>query len=110
MVSRRPRAASATNFRHYEGFSGTSETLHVVERFTRIDEDTLHYEFTVEDPTIWTEPWSGDFVWPATELPEERVYEYACHEGNYAVGNMLRGARLLEREAPEKKSGTQESD
>ncbi|MDX1384075.1 MAG: hypothetical protein R3190_10560 [Thermoanaerobaculia bacterium] len=87
-----------TNFKGYDGFASTTDTLHVVERFTRIDADTLHYEFTVEDPATWTEPWSGDFSWPATKDPQERVWEYACHEGNYAIGNMLRGARLLEAE------------
>jgi hypothetical protein len=49
----------------------------------------------VNDPTIWENPWSGEYVWKGTD---ERVYEYACHEGNYAMGNILRGARLLERE------------
>jgi hypothetical protein len=91
-----------TNFKGYSGFSSTTPSLHVIERFTRIDGKNLRYEFTVNDPTTWTDSWSGDLVWPATSSPEEKVYEYACHEGNYAVGNMLRGARLLEREALEK--------
>ena len=90
-----------TNFKGYTGFASTTETLHVVERFTRVDADTLHYEFTVEDPSVWAGPWSGDFVWPAPKTANPRVYEYACHEGNYAMGNMLRGARLLERQALE---------
>ncbi len=74
----------------------TSDQLRVTERFSRIDEKTLHYSFTVEDPKIWTAPWSGEYPWPATD---EKVFEYACHEGNYAMGNILRGARLAEREA-----------
>ena len=78
----------------------TSDQLRVVERFSRIDDKTLRYEFTVEDPKIWTEPWSGEYPWPASD---ERVYEYACHEGNYAMGNIMRGARLAEREAMEGK-------
>ena len=82
----------------------TSGSLRVIERFTRIDEDTLRYEFTVDDPEIWTAPWSGEYPWPATD---QRVFEYACHEGNYAMGNILRGARLAEREAIEKRSSTQ---
>jgi hypothetical protein len=94
-----------TNFKGYSGFAGTTETLHVVERFTRKDADTLLYEFKVEDPAVWTASWSGDQLWPATETPAERVYEYACHEGNYAMGNILRGARLLEKEAGEKGRG-----
>ena len=74
----------------------TSAELRVTERFTRIDADTLRYQFTVDDPVIWTAPWSGELPWPATE---DRMFEYACHEGNYAMGNILRGARLAEREA-----------
>ena len=93
------------NFKGYTGFSSTTPTRHVVERFTRVDADTLHYEFTVDDPSHWEGTWSGDFLWPATTDPEERVYEYACHEGNYAIGNMLRGARLLEAETPSSSGG-----
>jgi hypothetical protein len=94
-----------TNFKAYSGFTGTTETLHVVERFTRRDARTLVYEFKVEDPSTWTASWSGDMLWPATNMPEERVFEYACHEGNYAMGNILRGARLLEAEAREERRG-----
>ena len=54
------------------------------------------YRFTVEDPSIWTAPWTGQYLWKASD---ESVYEYACHEGNYAMENVLRGARLLEAEA-----------
>jgi hypothetical protein len=85
-----------TNFTDDPGLFLASRNLHVVERFRRIDESTLHYSFTVEDPTVWTEPWSGEYPWPATA---DRVFEYACHEGNYALGNILRGARLLEADA-----------
>jgi hypothetical protein len=74
----------------------TSEELRVTERFSRIDARTLRYQFTVEDPVIWTAPWSGEMPWPATD---DRLFEYACHEGNYSLGNILRGARLAEREA-----------
>jgi hypothetical protein len=56
------------------------------------------YRFTVDDPTVWTAPWTGEYTWRASD---EHIYEYACHEGNYAMGNILRGARLLEREARE---------
>ena len=49
----------------------------------------------MDDPTAWTGPWSGSYVWKQTDKP---VYEYACHEGNYSMGNILRGARRLERE------------
>ncbi|REJ77149.1 MAG: hypothetical protein DWQ36_17735 [Acidobacteria bacterium] len=96
-----------TNFRPNPGFFGTTATLHVVERFTRVDRDTLHYEFTVEDPARWTAPWTGDFTWPITD---GKVFEYACHEGNYAMGNILRGARILEREALENGAGESQGD
>ncbi len=93
-----------TNFKPAPaGFGfGNTETLKVTERFTRWNKDTLHYAFVVEDPSIWTAPWKGDFTWPQAE---ERVFEYACHEGNYAMGNILRGARLLEKEAIAKGAG-----
>ena len=84
-----------TNFRETTGLMLGSENLRVEERFARIDEDTLRYRFTVKDPN-WTAPWTGEYPWPATN---ERVFEYACHEGNYALGGILRGARVLERDA-----------
>lgn len=85
-----------TNFTDRPALSGASRNLHVVERFKRIDKDTLLYSFTVNDPTVWTAPWSGEYVWPAAGT---RVYEYACHEANYSFGGILRGARILEAEA-----------
>jgi hypothetical protein len=97
-----------TNFRDQQSaFGGTTPTLHIVERFTRKDADTLHYEFTVEDSSRWSAPWTGDFTWPVTD---GQLYEYACHEGNYAMGNILRGARLLERETLEKKAAEKKGD
>lgn len=93
-----------TNFTDKTRFRGSSETLHVVERFTRVDANTLRYQFTVEDPTTWTRPWTGEYTWPATM---ELVYEYACHEGNYALENILRGARLKETEDAAKKTKQQ---
>jgi hypothetical protein len=68
----------------------------MVERFTRSDADTIEYEITVEDPTTFTKPWKA--VIPITKLPDKtEIYEYACHEGNYAMANLLSGARA-ERE------------
>jgi len=84
-----------TNFTDKTRFRGSSDNLHVVERFSRIDARTLRYRFTVEDSQTWGRPWSGEEAWPATA---ERLFEYACHEGNYALGGILRGARLREAE------------
>jgi hypothetical protein len=83
------------NFSDKTRFRGSTDNLHIVERFSRIDAKTLRYQFTIEDPQTWVRPWSGEEVWPATN---ERLFEYACHEGNYALGNILRGARLREVE------------
>ncbi len=85
-----------TNFLTPIGAGTNRDDLHVVERFTRWDEDTLHYEFTVDEGGVRTGTWSGDFIWPRTD---NKVFEYACHEGNYAMGGIMRGARLLEEEA-----------
>ncbi|MEZ5552313.1 MAG: hypothetical protein R3E82_15620 [Pseudomonadales bacterium] len=85
-------------FRDISGLPGADENLQVVERFTPLEDGNLYYDFTVTDETVWTRPWSGRYVWQAK--PDDLVYEYACHEGNYAMGNILRGARLLESEYP----------
>lgn len=83
-------------FKDVNGLPGADENLVVTERFTMMEDGDLHYDFTVEDPTVWKSPWSGRYAWRAE--PDSKVYEYACHEGNYAMGNILRGARLLESE------------
>jgi hypothetical protein len=70
-----------------------TERLHVIERFTPTDANTIRYEFTVEDPDTWTTPWSGEMPIRRAEGP---IYEYACHEGNYGLANILRGARVGE--------------
>ncbi|MEM7018106.1 MAG: hypothetical protein AAF512_12305 [Pseudomonadota bacterium] len=92
-----------TNFTDQPALYGASRDLKVVERFTMKDKNTLLYNFTVTDPGAWVKPWSGELPFPKTE---HRVYEYACHEGNYSMGNMLRGARLLENEAQQKQQGS----
>ncbi|HVS16924.1 MAG TPA: hypothetical protein VMV46_23690 [Thermoanaerobaculia bacterium] len=94
-----------TNFREETGLYGGDQNLHLVERFTLMTDGNLLYNFTVDDPTAWTASWSGEYLWKASE---DRVYEYACHEGNYAMGNILRGARLLEQEAMESGDSTDE--
>ena len=89
-------SVDTTNFTDSPSLGGASRNLHVVERFSRVDADTLLYQFTVEDPTVWTAPWSGEYTWPASD---NKVYEYACHEANYSFGGILRGARILEEDA-----------
>ncbi|HML17155.1 MAG TPA: hypothetical protein VK419_09020, partial [Bryobacteraceae bacterium] len=86
-----------TNFTDKTRFHGATENLHVIERFSRIDAKTLLYRFTVEDPQTWDHSWTGEMAWPATSQP---IYEYACQEGNYALGDVLRGARHQEAEEP----------
>ncbi|HYM25636.1 MAG TPA: hypothetical protein VEU08_20595 [Vicinamibacterales bacterium] len=84
-----------TNFTEKTRFRGSSPDLHVVERFTRTGPNTLLYRFTIDDPKTWAKPWTAEYTWPATN---ELMYEYACHEGNYALGDILRGARTKEAE------------
>ena len=84
-----------TNFHPLAGRRGSSPENHVVERFTMQDDGNILYRFTVDDPSIWKESWTGEYIWKADE---GRVYEYACHEGNYSFGNIMRGARILERD------------
>ena len=74
-----------------------SESLHVVERFTRMDTNTIKYEATIEDPTYFTKPWKVEI--PLVRDPEYRIFEYACQEGNHAVENVLNGGRKADREA-----------
>ncbi len=82
--------------RRDESFRGATRHLRLTERFTRADEGTLVYEATLEDPTTWTRPWT--FVVPMVRNAGE-VYEYACHEGNYYMANMLRAMRAEEQAA-----------
>lgn len=85
-----------TNFTGAVSFHGARENLRVVERFTRQNADMLMYEFTVSDPGTWARPWTVSFPMLSTEGP---VYEYACHEGNHALRNILSTARYLEKQA-----------
>jgi len=71
-----------------------SEALHVVERFTRVDRDTINYEVTIDDPNAFAQPWKA--IIPLDRDPEYRIFEYACQEGNHAVENILRGGRAAE--------------
>ena len=91
--------ADTTNFTDKTRFRGSSENLHVIERFRRVDSHTILYRATVDDPATFTKPWTLEYPFLATAGP---VYEYACHEGNYAMPDILGGARKLETEAGHK--------
>src|SRR3954471_5537300 len=92
-----------TNFTNETNFRGSPQTtrqdifasdaLHIVERLTPVDADTIQYRFTVEDPKTWTRPWSGESAFHRWQGP---IYEYGCHEGNYGLANILRAARAAE--------------
>ena len=91
-----------TNLNDHEDWGATvyatGSNLRLVERFTRVDENTIDYQFTVHDDSTFTQPWTASL--PMTAL-DGNLYEYACHEGNYAIANMLRGARAKDAaEAP----------
>ena len=87
-----------TNFTKETRFRGSDENLRLTERFTRTDRDTLLYEFTVDDPTAFAARWTAALPMARSE---ERMYEYACHEGNYGLRNMLTSARYAEKAAEE---------
>jgi len=85
-----------TNFSPKSNFMGSSENLHLIERFTRIMPDEIRYEVTVDDPTVWTRPWTAIVRLRRTN---ELLYEFACHEGNRPLEGILAGARAQERTA-----------
>ena len=85
-----------TNFTDRTNFRGSGEHLRVVERFTRVDKDTLLYQFTVDDPQSFTRPWSAEIPMKRVEGP---IFEYACHEGNYSMTNTLSTVRDEEKAA-----------
>ena len=82
-----------TNFTDRVNFHGASTNLKLTERFTRVDADTLDYRFTVEDPTTWARPWTVNVPMAKNS---EQMFEYACHEGNYGLQNILKNARAEE--------------
>ena len=92
----------SVNFNDKVHFNGSSTGLHVVERFTRIDDENIRYEFTVTDPATWVQPWSVEYPLMKREGP---LYEYACHEGNYDARHILEVARNLDRAAAEASAG-----
>jgi hypothetical protein len=83
-----------TNYNPEQSFRGASEHLKVTERLTPVGPDRMHYAFWVEDPTVFAQPWGGEYEFSRTKGP---VYEYACHEGNYGLTGILQGARQEER-------------
>jgi hypothetical protein len=95
-----PLMASFSARRGAGGYEmGDATNLRLIERFTRVDARTLHYEFTVNDPSTFTRPFTGKFP---MNLTDELIYEYACHEGNYGMQGILRGGRILEGQAPDR--------
>ena len=86
------------NFKRETSFPGSSANMRLIERFTRTDPNTLLYEFTVDDATTWARPWTAAVPMSKTEGP---IYEFACHEGNYALPGILAGARADEKAAEE---------
>jgi hypothetical protein len=90
-----------TNFNGKTGVTGngranyTTDAVQLVERFTRTGEDRIHYEVRIEDPKTWTRPWTISF--PLARDPRYGMFEYACHEGNNAMRNILSGARSEEK-------------
>jgi hypothetical protein len=83
----------STGFNGKAPFHGSDANLHLTEKFTRVSADTLLYEFTVDDPTAFTQKWTAQIPFTRTDGP---IFEYACNEGNYAMTDMLSGARKAE--------------
>ena len=85
-----------TNFHKERDWRGSTNGMHLVERFTRVDPKTIRYEFTVSDPATWSRPWTVEVPWPKIEPP---LYEFACHEQNYGLMNVVKGVQIREVEA-----------
>ena len=83
--------------------NGGANGIRIVERFTRVGPETIRYQFTVEDPSRWTRPWSGELPMRRADGP---LFEYACHEGNYSIANVLSGERANDREAAAETGGS----
>ncbi len=86
------------NFAQATNFAGSSKDTYLIERFTRVDPDTVMYEFTIEDPHNYTRPWTAIIPFRRTDGP---LFEYACHEGNYGLTGIMAGARKLNTQAVE---------
>jgi len=90
-----------TNFHPDRDWRGSTSGMHLVERLTPVDPKTIKYEFTVDDPTTWTKPWTAEIPWPRIE---PGLYEFACHEQNYGLMNVIKGTQIREKEAAAKKA------
>lgn len=95
-----------TGLRPEQAFRGAGPNVKVIERFTRISPTQIAYRFTVEDPETWTRPYTGELAFNASNKP---IYEYACHEGNYAMPGILAGARELERQGRDPGAGARDA-
>ncbi len=91
------------NFHPKAVLRGATQDSHVTERLTAQPNGDILYQFTIEDPAAWDVPWSGEYIWKRSP---EKVYEYACHEGNYSMGGTLRGARVLESDVLAAEAGS----
>jgi hypothetical protein len=94
-----------TNIPQAQAYRGSWKDLTVTERFTRVGKERVLYQYTLNDPTVWAKPWGGEYEFaPLHGI----IYEYACHEGNYALPGMLAGARNQEKEASAKHAAASE--
>ena len=87
-----------SNFHRLTSLRGSTPNARLIERFTRVGPETIEYEFTIEDPATWTQPWTAQVELTKTDEP---LYEYACHEGNYSMEGILAGARVQEKASSE---------
>jgi hypothetical protein len=92
-----------TNFNGKNPFRNGSENMKVIERFTRVADDAIEYKFTIDDPSTWTRAWSAELPLVKTDGP---IFEFACHETNYGIANILAGAREDDKKAAEQKKGS----
>ena len=90
------------NFSAKNYFMGSTENLHLVERFNRVSPDTLQWDVTITDPTYWTKPWTVSIL---MEKSKDPIFEYACHEGNYSMEGILAGHRADEARAAATQGG-----
>ena len=93
-----------TNIPQAQAYSGSWQNLTITEKFRRVAPDRLFYQYIIHDPTAWDADWGGEYEF-ASLPPGQGVYEYACHEGNYAMENMLAGARAEEETARQRAAG-----